>query len=50
VADLEECQADRRFPHPPPGLCYLFVFQTYDGTVQSIALCSICFGTNTAID
>jgi hypothetical protein len=28
MAVLEDCQADRRFPHPPPGWCYLFVVQT----------------------
>jgi len=49
VAVLEDCQVDKRFPHPPPGLCYLLVLPTYDGTLQYVGHYSICCGTNTAI-
>ena len=36
MAVLQDCQADQRFPHPPPGLCLFFklmmqqIFKAYE--------------------
>jgi len=38
MAVLQDCQADQRFPHPPPGLCLFLklmmqqIFRAYDAT------------------